>query len=229
MRILNHLAITPDGNRRYAKKHGLSFQQAYLKGFDKIEDVIKWSSETKKITVWALSLDNFIKRSSFELKILFKLMQKHVEKSLADSTFAENGMRVRFFGKRELLPLQLNERFARLEEETADGSRELNIAVAYSGRDELLTAAKALALDAKAGRVDLNSIDEARFGNYLYFNESPDLIIRTGNAPRLSGLLPWQGAYSEIYFSKKLWPEFTKRDYENAIDFFHETESRRGK
>ena len=229
MRILKHLAITPDGNRRYAKEHGLSFKQAYLKGFDKVKDVIEWSTEPKKITFWALSLDNFVKRSSFELKILFKLMQKHVEKSIENSEFAEKGVRVRFFGKRELLPKSLNERFSRLEEETVGGSKELNIAVAYSGRDELLSAAKALAFDAKAGKVDLNKVDENAFGNYLYFNESPDLIIRTGDAPRLSGLLPWQAAYSEIYFSKKMWPEFEKNDYDDAIEFFHSVESRRGK
>ena len=104
MQTLRHLAITPDGNRRYAKKHNLSFQAAYLAGFDKVKDVLDWSTEPEKITLWALSLDNFVKRSSFELKILFKLMEKRVNESLQKQSFVDRGVRVKFFGKRDLLP-----------------------------------------------------------------------------------------------------------------------------
>lgn len=229
MRKLSHLAITPDGNRRYAKKHGFSFEQAYKAGFDKINQVLEWSEEPDKITVWALSLDNLTRRSSFEMKILFRLMQKHVEQSLSDNRFANEGVSVRFFGRRELLPKYLNEKFEKLEDDTEGGSKRLNIAVAYSGHDELLNAAKNIASDAKAGKINPEKIDEKLFENYLYYSESPDLVIRTGDAQRLSGLMPWQTAYSEIYFSEKLWPEFSKRDYDKAIDFYKNTESRKGK
>jgi len=229
MRRLNHLAITPDGNRRYAKKHGLSFEQAYTVGFNKVKQVLEWSTEPEKITLWALSLDNFFKRSSFELKILYKLMQKHVEESVRENRFAEEGVRVRFFGRRDLLPRELNEKFVLLENQTEGGEKELNVAIAYSGRDELLSAARALASDAKEGKIDPARVDEEAFGKYLYFNESPDLVTRTGDAQRLSGLMPWQTAYSEIYFSKKLWPEFTKRDYDEAIGFDKNSESRKGR
>lgn len=229
MRRLHHLAVIPDGNRRFAKKNRLSFGQAYRAGFDKVKQVVEWSEEPEKITLWALSLDNFLKRSSFELKILFKLMQKHVEESLQNHRFVEEGVQVKFFGRRELLPKDLNNRFARLEEQTESGSKELNIAIAYSGRDELLAAAKALAFDAKAGIINPARLDERTFEKYLYFKESPDLVIRTGNAQRLSGLMPWQTAYSEIYFSKKLWPEFEKNDYDDAIGFYKQSESRQGR
>ena len=152
MRILNHLAITPDGNRRYAKKHFLPFKQAYWAGFDKVKEVLDWSDEPDKITVWALSLDNFVKRSSFELKILFKLMQRHVDESLEKQSFIDRGVGVKFFGRRDLLPRELDRRFALLEEQTEDQEKQLNIAVAYSGRDELLSAAKAIARDVKEGK-----------------------------------------------------------------------------
>jgi tritrans,polycis-undecaprenyl-diphosphate synthase [geranylgeranyl-diphosphate specific] len=229
MRRLTHLAITPDGNRRYAKKHGLSFEQAYKAGFGKIKQVVEWSKEPEKITLWALSLDNFAKRSSFELKILYKLMQKYAEENIQNKQFVNEGIKVRFFGRRELLPKELNEKFGALESQTEEGKKELNIAVAYSGRDELLSAAKALALDAKSGKIDLAKIGENDFGKYLYYNETPDLVIRTGNAQRLSGLMPWQTAYSEIYFSKKLWPEFEKSDYDDAVGFYKNAESRKGR
>ncbi|HIH20146.1 TPA: hypothetical protein HA244_02665 [Candidatus Micrarchaeota archaeon] len=86
-----------------------------------------------------------------------------------------------------------------------------------------------MARDVKEGKIDLDNLDERGFENYLYYKESPDLVIRTGNAQRLSGLMPWQTAYSEIYFSDKLWPEFGKKDYDAALDFYHATESRKGK
>ncbi|MFH1056984.1 MAG: polyprenyl diphosphate synthase [Candidatus Micrarchaeota archaeon] len=229
VRKLSHLAIIPDGNRRYAKKHNLSFQQAYAAGFDKVKQVLEWNGESERMTLWALSLDNFLKRSSFELKIIFKLMQKHALESLENQKFEQEGIRVKFFGKREALPRALNENLEKLERQTDGGRRELNIAVAYSGRDELLQAAKTMAFDAKTGKIDIDRVDETGFESYLYFAENPDLVIRTGNAQRLSGLMPWQTAYSEIYFSKKLWPEFTKRDYDSAVEFYRNSETRHGK
>lgn len=229
MRKLSHIAITPDGNRRFAKKHGLSFGKAYKAGFDKINQVLEWNTEPTQITLWALSLDNFKQRSDFELKILFRLMQKHIEDSISSNRFQDEGVSVKFFGKREVLPRSLNEKFSLLEEQTADGSKRLNIAVAYSGHDEILNAARALALEAREGRLDPEKLDEKEFEKHLYYSESPDLVIRTGDAQRLSGLMPWQTAYSEIYFSKKLWPEFEKSDYDDAVAFYKRTESRKGK
>jgi len=229
MRKLSHLAITPDGNRRYAQKHRLSFKRAYLAGFEKIQEVLEWSHEPEKVTLWAMSLDNLLKRSAFEKKILFKLMADYVQENIENERFLQEGTKVKFFGKTELLPLQLNEKFKVLERQTEGGAKQLSIAVAYSGREELLSAAKALALDAKEGKIDLEQLNESDFEKYLYYSDSPDLVIRTGDAQRLSGLMPWQTAYSEIYFSKKLWPEFGKRDFDKAIEFYKGTESRKGK
>ena len=229
MRKLNHVAITPDGNRRFANKNKLSFQHAYSAGFEKIKQVLEWNQEADKVTLWALSLENFNKRSSFELKILFKLMNGYALDNLRNKTFLDEGVKVKFFGRRDLLPDSLNESFSKLEDQTQNEKSQLNVAIAYSGRDELTNAAKALARDVQYGKVKADEVNESVFSNYLYLNDNPDLVIRTGDAQRLSGLMPWQTAYSEIYFSKKLWPEFEKEDFDDAVRFYKATESRKGK
>ena len=126
--------------------------------------------------------------------------------------------------------IEIEHRITKLEEKTIDkDGYSLNIAVAYSGREELLNASKKLAKDIASGKISLEKINEDEFSNYLYFGQSPQLIIRTGNVQRLSGFLPWQNSYSELYFSPKLWPEFTKDDFLQAKQFFETTEQRFGK
>jgi len=222
-RALNHVAIIPDGNRRFAKKKGLNLEQAYLRGFDNVQNALDWAkeSDTKSVTFWALSLDNFLKRSDLELKLLFHLMKNRLTRSLDDGRFESDGVRVKFFGKRELLPRKVDALMTALEQKTAfNKERRLNVAVAYSGREELLNAAK----NASAK----GAFSEQSFEKHLYLNESPDLVIRTGDVQRLSGLMPWQTAYSELYFSKKLWPEFARKDYFQAVDFYKSTQARFG-
>ncbi len=222
------LAIIPDGNRRYANQSRLSVRAAYDKGFQKVEEVLEWAEETdiERIAFWALSLENFKKRSGVELRVLFSLMRNHIRKALQDKKFVKKGVRVKFFGKLELLPEDLREMMRKLEEKTANGKRELGIAVAYSGREELLQAAKKVVVDFSGKPEQLNEKD---FEKYLYLPQPPDLIIRTGDVSRLSGFLPWQTAYSELYFSKKLWPEFSREDFQEALAFYEHTERRFGK
>jgi undecaprenyl diphosphate synthase len=121
----------------------------------------------------------------------------------------------------------------KLELETQDNGRlRLKIGVAYSGQDELVRASAKLAQDLREGKVDkraLESDGERVFSYYLDLKESPDLIIRTGNVQRLSGFLPFQSAYSEFYFSRKLWPEFSKADFRKAIDYYAATQRRFGR
>ncbi|MFH1246891.1 MAG: polyprenyl diphosphate synthase, partial [Candidatus Micrarchaeota archaeon] len=137
--------------------------------------------------------------------------------------------RIEFFGRRELLPDSVKTAMEKLEEKTRDKkSQTLNIGIAYSGREELLNASKKLAQDIASGKVDANDISEDSFSKYLYSNVSPQLIIRTGNVQRLSGFMPWQNTYSELYFSPKLWPEFTRDDFTLAKEFYETTEQRFG-
>ncbi len=230
--LLESVAVIPDGNRRFAKKRNLPLEAAYLAGFKKAGEFTKWAFEekVKSVSLWALSLENFTKRSEGELTVLFKLMSKHINDALHHPKSRENEYRIRFFGRRELLPGPIQRSISELEEKTIDKNKgTLNIAIAYSGREELLNASTKLARDIASGKVNPTGVDEAAFANYLYFGDSPQLIIRTGNVQRLSGFLPWQNSYSELYFSPKLWPEFSKDDFIKAKEFFETTEQRFGK
>jgi undecaprenyl diphosphate synthase len=226
------VAIIPDGNRRYARKRGITLEAAYLAGFRKSEEAAKWCADAgvKSLTFWALSLDNFSKRSEEEMKLLFGLMKRHARESFRSKVFRDYDFTVRFFGRRDMIPRKLDAMFQKIEEKfRGDGSLRVNFGIAYNGREELLHAAKALASDISARRVDGSALTESDFEKYLYVRESPDLVIRTGNAPRLSGLMPWQTVYSELYFSPKLWPEFAKADFARATEFYGRTERKFGK
>ncbi|MDP3741928.1 MAG: polyprenyl diphosphate synthase [Candidatus Micrarchaeota archaeon] len=228
---LESVAVIPDGNRRFAKRKNLPIETAYLKGFKKAAEFSKWAFEekVKNVSFWALSMDNFAKRSETELTVLFKLMTKHLTDAVAHPRLGSEDCRIQFFGKRELLPTGVRTAMQKLEEKTRDKkSQSLNIGIAYSGREELLSASKKLASDIASGSVKADEVNESTFSNYLYTNNSPQLIIRTGNVQRLSGFMPWQNAYSELYFSPKLWPEFEKPDFLAAKQFYEETEQRFG-
>lgn len=233
---MESIAIIPDGNRRFAKKHGLPIEVAYRKGFEKVGKATEWALEEKLkwLGFWALSLENYRKRSSIELRTLFSLMQNNIRKAMGEeSEMHEKGVRIRFFGRLGLLPSYLRESMDDLERRTQENDAlDLNVGVAYSGQDELVHASTLLAKDIKAGKVDEKALekDGAKiFSNYLYFQKTPDLIIRTGDVQRLSGFLPFQSAYSEYYFSKKLWPEFTRADFSKAVDYYETAQRRFGR
>lgn len=230
--MLNSVGVIPDGNRRFAKKYGLDFSEAYTKGFEKVRNVVKWASEknVKEIYFWALSFENFSKRSKLELSVLFTLMKKYIDNAFSDKTFVDLNCKVSFFGNRSVLPQTILARINKIESQTIDcSSYNLGIGIAYSGRDEILSASKKIAFDVLENKINLNEVDENTFSKYLYTTASPDLIIRTGSVSRLSGFMPWQAVYSDLYFSKKLWPEFEKKDFFKAVEFFDSTERRFGK
>ncbi len=223
------IAIIPDGNRRFAEKSGLALADAYVHGFGKVEELMEWLKPTsvQSVRLWALSLENYSRRSSVELAILFELMKRQLRRNLADETLASNNLRIHFFGKTQLLPKGVQELMDELEQKTAHNERELGIAIAYSGQEELARAAKKAAEAYKAG--EISDITEKTFPKYLYADEPVDLVIRTGGVQRLSGFMPWQNAYAEMYFSDKLWPEFDKPELEKAFSFYENTQRRFGK
>jgi tritrans,polycis-undecaprenyl-diphosphate synthase [geranylgeranyl-diphosphate specific] len=226
MRSLKSIAIIPDGNRRYAKKSGLALPEAYAAGFEKVKSVFEWSKEEglESATFWALSLDNLRKRSKTELDVVLGLLGSRLDGFLSKG-FDE--ARINFFGRLEELPDGLREKFAETEERTKKNQGfELNFAVAYGGRDELFHAAESLARDYASGSAELS---QKEFEKRLYLPREPDLVVRTGSAQRLSGFLPWQNEYSELFFSEKLWPEFSRADFDEALGFYSSSESRRGR
>jgi len=229
---LNSIAFIPDGNRRYAKVAGISLVESYLKGTQKAWEVMEWLKKYPKITVgtfWALSNEN-LERTTAELHLLFKIFEKELDKTIKNDFFEKNGIRIKFVGRLYSLPKKIQEKVKELEHATEIFSKKtVNIALHYGGRAEIVDAAKKILTDFKQNKLTLNELNEERFKNYLYFPIEPDLIIRTSGTNRLSGFMPYQSVYSELYFCPKYWPEFSEQDLEQAIDAFNERERRYGK
>ncbi|MBN3037230.1 MAG: di-trans,poly-cis-decaprenylcistransferase [Candidatus Diapherotrites archaeon] len=221
--MLSSLAIIPDGNRRYAFKNGLSFAKAYAAGMDKTREAVEWCADSgvRTATVWTLSTEN-LQRTRAELGVFLGLVENRFRSLLDSEELVDNGIRLKFVGRLGMLPQGVQDVCARLEEQTRNCSRfVLNMALGYGGQAELVDAIKAL--QAKA-----LPVTEENLAGCLYVPESPDLIIRTGGTKRLSGFMPWQSAYSELYFSEKLWPEFTKQDFDAAVADYASRERRFG-
>jgi len=218
---LESIAFIPDGNRRFALKSGVNFLKAYQLGTKKAWDVMHWLEEYPKIkagTFWMLSLENTQKRRA-ELALLFKIFDRELGKVKSSGYFEEKQVRLKFFGRLELLPKKLLEKIKEAEQFTQEfNTRTISLALGYSGRAEILDAAKSLALDVQQGKVELSELNEKGFEKYLYSDlREPDLIVRTSGEQRTSGFLPYQSAYSELHFCQHYWPEFTEQDLAEAI------------
>ncbi len=226
--VPKHIAIIPDGNRRWAKRKGISRQEGYAIGIRKIGDVLKWCKEAdvRMVTMWGFSTDNF-KRDRDEVGGLFELFKENLRKALESDDRNKDELRVRFFGRLGLFPNEIQDMIRKAEEATASGERryQLNLLLSYGGREEMVDAVNAII------REGLREVDEDAIGAHLYTKglPDPDLIIRTSGEQRLSGLMPWQSCYSEFYFCRKLWPDFSKRDFGAALSEFSRRRRRYGK
>jgi undecaprenyl diphosphate synthase len=224
----NHIVIIPDGNRRWGEQHGIPKEEAYRIGIEKITDAAKWCREegVRILTMWGFSTENF-KRDPDEIRKLFGLFQRNLGEAVKRKGEGEKyGVRVRFLGRTHLLPNEVQNLFREVEHLTADKEDyQLNLLLAYGGRAEIVDAVNALI---KEGRKE---VDEESISSHLYTAgiPDPDLVIRTSGEQRLSGLLPWQAAYSELHFSAKLWPDFNKEDFLEALKFYENTKRRFGK
>lgn len=217
--VPRHVAIIPDGNRTWARKHEMSLEKTYEKGIKKIGEVAKWCRKhrIKMLTMWGFSMENF-QRDRQEVDKLFILFKKFLFDGLKrmdkEKKKEKNEVRIRFFGRRDLLP----EKVAKLMKDVEDRTRknrpyQLNLLLAYGGHAEIIDGVN------RAIREGVKMVDEKSFERFLPTGEipPPDLIIRTSGMKRLSGFLPWQSAYSELYFSNVLWPDFSKEDFESAL------------
>jgi undecaprenyl diphosphate synthase len=226
--VPTHIAIIPDGNRRWAAKRGISRQEGYAIGIRKIGDVLKWCKErdVRMLTMWGFSTDNF-KRDKDEVSGLFELFKENLKKAIDSDDKNRDELRVRFFGRTHLFPREIQEMIRKAEELTAAGERkyQLNLLLSYGGREEIVDAVNEIIASGE------KRVDEDTIGRHLYTRgiPDPDLIIRTSGEQRLSGLLPWQSCYSEFYFSKKLWPDFSKKDFGAALAEYARRKRRYGK
>jgi len=228
-----HVGIILDGNRRFASERNIEVNRGHAVGAEKLEEVLEWVRELgiKYVTVYAFSNENF-DRSSEEVRNLMRLFKHKFEEILEDERIEEYEIRVNAVGDMSKLPPEVVEAVNRAEEATEDHENYvLNIAIGYSGRDELVNAVRKICKKVKEEDIDLEDVDESLIEDNLYIPEQPDpdLIIRTSGEERLSGFLLWQSAYSELYFCEAYWPEFDKINFFQAIDNYQERERRYGR
>ena len=233
-----HVAIIMDGNRRYAKRIGISTKEGYLYGAEITERVIDWCFELgiPQLTIYAFSIENFC-RMDEEKEHLFALMEKEFEKISRDERVHKDGVRVKAIGNVNLLPETVREAIRKAEDATAHYDKfKLFIAVAYSGKMEIVDSAYIIANMVKRGLLAPEDIDEETISKHLYVSEiengssasvaktSVDLLIRTGGEQRLSNFVPWQALGNECaaYFCAPFWPEFRRIDLLRAVRTYQE-------
>ncbi len=223
-----HIAIIMDGNRRWAKAHHLPAIKGHEAGSDTLENVVEAAQDLgiKTITVYALSTENIKERAKREVLGLFNLMRKAYYSRL--KRMMQKGVRVAILGQIHGLP----DTIKRLLDEIKNiyiknESIKLNIALNYGGKKELVKAIKEIV---KKG-IDVNKINEEVIEKHLYTNGQPDpeLVIRTGGRVRLSNFLLWQTAYSELYFTRTLWPDFDGKELKKAILWYQNQKRNFGK
>jgi undecaprenyl diphosphate synthase len=216
MNPLNHVAIIMDGNGRWGLKHKNSRNAGHKAGLKTIQKIIKESikNNIRYLTLYTFSTENW-KRPKEEIKFLFNLLEVYLTKKLDE--LHKNNIKLKIIGNKKL-SIKLNKILKQAEKKTYFNSKlQINLALDYGSKAEILEAVKRL----KKSNLEIN---ENNFLRYLhtYNIPDPDILIRTGNTRRLSNFLLWQMAYSEIYFVKKLWPDFNEKDYKNIILDFKE-------
>lgn len=227
-KIPNHVAFVMDGNRRWAASQGVPKMLGHTKGADNIKPILARCLDlgVSYATFWALSTENIRKREKKELDHIFSLFSKLMHMYLDD--FMHNNIKMEFIGNVSQLPKDVQTVLVGMREKTKEHTAMTAIfAVNYGGRDEIVRAIKKI-VDTK---VQSKDIDEGLFSTYLDTNSfpDPDLIIRTGGCKRLSGYLPWQSTYSELYFTDTYWPGFTPEELDSAVEWYGKVKRNNGR
>ena len=221
-----HIAIVPDGNRRWAARKGIPNIEGHQAGADRMHNVVEWLIPLgiKYLTVWGFSTDNW-KRTSDEVQSLFKVLQLWIEKDTP--WLHENNVRLKHIGRLQELPVGLQEAIGQAVALTGHNSgMTLNLAFNYTGRAEIVDAMRRLIADGAPWEL----VDEQMVNHNLYTNGTPDvdLVIRTADEFRLSNFMLWQTAYSEYYFTPVFWPDFDAIELEKALKSYSERKRRFG-
>ena len=210
-----HVAIIMDGNRRWARQHGLAEVEGHAAGVEAIRTLLRHAVRrgVPVVTVYAFSRENWA-RSDDEVRALFELLEGAIRSETAE--LKSQGVRIRLLGRLDELPEDTRRSIGEALEETADGTRLLlNVAFNYAGRTEIVDAFRRIA----ASGVDPANVDETTIAEALYTAglPDPDLVIRTGGEQRLSNFLIWQAAYAELYTTEVLWPDFGADAFDAAL------------
>lgn len=215
-----------DGNRRWAKEKGLPSLEGHRQGYETLKKVCQWCLDlgVKHITVYAFSTENW-KRAKEEVNYLMNLLHFALTKDISE--FDKKGIRLNIIGDKFGLPPKMQKAAFAAEERTKSNDKGiLNVAINYGGRLELVQAMKRIIEQ----NISAEEISEKTISNNLYTANQPDpeIVIRTSGEFRLSGFLPWQSVYSELFFISKYWPDLSKEDLEEIIDQFNKRERRFG-
>ncbi|MHA2377678.1 MAG: polyprenyl diphosphate synthase [Candidatus Thorarchaeota archaeon] len=229
-----HVGIILDGNRRYARQHGLEVPWfGHHKGAQKVMEVLRilWEAGVKVCTLYAFSVENF-ERNRDEVEEIMAIAKEKFSEVVGNPDVHKHKVRIKAIGRVDLLPEEVQLAIAQAEAETENYSDHiLNVAIGYSGRAELVDAVQAIGEKIRSGELDPSAVDEELIETHLYTNgvPDPDLIIRTSGEERLSGFLLWQSAYSELYFAQIYWPAVRRIDIWRALRSYERRARRFGK
>ena len=229
--LCEHIAIIMDGNGRWAKKRGMPRTFGHKKGAENVVNITRAMKESgvKYLTLYAFSTENW-QRSEEEVSALMNLLKEYLNKEFRE--IMENDVRLLFIGEKEMLAQDIQEKIEELEEKSKNNkSLTLCIALSYGSRQEIVNMVKNIAKDVEVGKTKIDDISIDLINKKLYTKDipDPDILIRTSGEQRISNYLLWQLAYTELFFTNTLWPDFDKEELLGIIQQFNNRERRYGK
>jgi undecaprenyl diphosphate synthase len=229
--IPQHIAIIMDGNGRWAREKGLARTAGHRAGIERVKEAVRTAAElgVGVITFFAFSAENW-SRPRKEIAVLMRYLNNFLQRQVRE--LDKNNMRFLVIGREEPLPKYLQEKIKEAEKKTSDNTGlSVVLALNYGGRQEIVDAAKRFASMVLRGEANLEDLNPESFSGYLYTAglPEPDLFIRTSGEMRLSNFLLWQISYAELFFTKKYWPDFKKKDLLDAIKTYQKRERRFGR
>ena len=230
-RIPRHVAIIMDGNGRWARRRAMPRIAGHQAGLRTVREVVRAAGEAGVafLTLYAFSVENWSRPAS-EVSALMRLLNDFLERELQE--MRERGLRLRAIGRLDDLPQGVLDRLRGAIDATAGNDKmTLTLALSYGGRTEIADAARRIAEEVRAGRVDPAEISTKTFGRFLYAPDlpDPDLVIRTSGELRLSNFLLWQASYAEFYVTETLWPDFGPEEFNKALREFAGRDRRFGR
>ena len=222
---IKHIAFIMDGNGRWAKKRGLPREFGHRKGAETFKKTMEYCGELgiEATTFYVFSTENW-KRPKNEVDALMKLLDEYLDECRETIAKKDDGVRFIFIGDKNIFTPELHRKMEELEKLTEKKTRIVNLAINYGGRDEIVNAFNTLISEGK------RKVCEDDISNAIYTKASPpvDMIVRTGGDVRIYNFLLWQAAYAELYFTDTLWPDFSKKDIDKAIEEFNKRNRRFG-
>ncbi len=231
--IPRHIAIIPDGNRRWARERGLSTYEGHETGVEKFRQIVRHAADqgVQCISVWGLSVDNILKRSPREIFNLMKIFQEHFTSLVKDQDIHDRQIRIKVFGRwQEKFPSKVRRAIEAAQDATKHYQKyACNFLLAYNGTDEMIEAVKKIAENVKDPKKV--KVTAAMIKQNLFTKDLPpvDLVIRTGGEPHLSaGFMMWDIADAQLHFTNKYWPAFSNQDFDKALAEYSSRQRRLG-